>query len=223
MTLLEAIAVRHSVRQYLDRDIPADVAEKLRAEIAQCNEDSGLAMQLVTGDSEAFSGIMAKYGSFKGVSNYIAIVGKPNMLDAAGFFGEKVVLVAQTLGLNTCWVALTFNKRKCKKAVKIADGERLIMVISLGYGATQGHPHKNKPMAKVSNVNGTSPQWFVNAMESVMQAPTAMNQQKFYFELVEGTENRVKATALRGPYTDVDLGIAKLHFVLGAGVDVEFE
>jgi hypothetical protein len=222
MTLLEAVAARHSVRQYLDREIPADVAEELRAEIARCNEDSSLAMQLVTGDSEAFSGMMAKYGSFKGVSNYIAIVGKPNMNEAAGFFGEKVALVAQTLGLNTCWVALTFNKRKCKKTVKIADGERLIMVISLGYGATQGHAHKSKPMAKVSNVDSTSPAWFVKGMESVLLAPTAMNQQKFYFELVEGTENKVNATAQRGPYSDVDLGIAKLHFVLGAGCDVEF-
>jgi len=45
-------------------------------------------------------------------------------------------------------------------------------------------------------------------------APTAMNQQKFIFEL-----SGEKATAKSGSgfYTKVDLGIAKLHFELAAG------
>lgn len=53
-------------------------------------------------------------------------------------------------------------------------------------------------------------------------APTAVNQQKFYFEYIGHKGNdkpKVRATkkfSLMG-YTQLDLGIAKLHFEIGAG------
>ena len=40
-------------------------------------------------------------------------------------------------------------------------------------------------------------------------APTAMNQQKFYFELKEG---KIKAKPGFGFYTKIDLGITKYNF-----------
>ena len=45
-------------------------------------------------------------------------------------------------------------------------------------------------------------------------ATTAMNQQKFYFELKEG---KIKAKLGFGFYTKIDLGIAKYNFEIGAG------
>ena len=48
-----------------------------------------------------------------------------------------------------------------------------------------------------------------------MLAPTAVNQQKFRFALVD--QNTVKAGTAFGPYAKIDLGIAKLHFEIGAG------
>ena len=58
MTILEAIAARHSVRNYQDKPIPAETADALRAEIDACNRESGLHIQLVTGEPKAFDGIM---------------------------------------------------------------------------------------------------------------------------------------------------------------------
>ena len=48
-----------------------------------------------------------------------------------------------------------------------------------------------------------------------MLAPTAMNRQNFHFTLLPN--NKVKATAKPAPFAGLDLGIAKLHFELGAG------
>lgn len=122
------------------------------------------------------------------------------------------MLFAQQLGLNTCWVAMTY--RKVPDAFEVADGEKLCLVISLGYGKTQGVPHKSKPASKVARGKTPIPDWFRRGVKAALLAPTAMNQQKFVFTL-DG--NKVSAKAGLGFYTKIDLGIAKYHFELGAG------
>ena len=157
MTELEAIQARHSVRQYLNKPLEPDELAQLRAEVDRCNQDSGLHIQLVVNETRAFEGSMARYGKFSGVQNYFALVGKagPNLQEKCGYWGERLVLKAQQMGLNTCWVALTFTK--VKSAYTLDDGEKLAAVIALGHGATQGVPHKSKPMEEVARVEGPLP------------------------------------------------------------------
>ena len=216
MDLQEAMETRHSVRTYTAQKITGEVKERLQQMLAQCNAESGLHMQLVLEEPKAFDGFMAHYGKFSGVRNYIAMIGqKGDSLDElCGYYGEKMVLYAQQLGLNTCWVGLTYSK--VKDAFQIDDGEKLCCVIAIGYGATQGSSHKSKPAEAVSHVDGTEPQWFHKGVEAALLAPTAMNQQKFRFSL---KDNQVSAKAGRGFYSKVDLGIVKYHFELGAGRD----
>jgi len=215
MDILEAMEKRHSVRQYVDRPIPSEVREILRREIDDCNREGELHLQLVCDEPDAFSGAMARYGKFSGVQNYIAVVGKkaPDLEERAGYYGERVVLLAQQLGLNTCWVALTFSKRKAR--FTLDEGEKLVLVIALGYGATQGAPHRSKPMSQLTTCSVPMPSWFRRGAEYALLAPTAMNQQKFLLELTG--ENTVRATAPRGPYARLDLGIVKYHFEAAAG------
>ena len=120
MDILEAIGKRHSVRSYTDRRIEGEVKNKLEKFFAVISGESGLNMQLVTDEPKAFGGVMAHYGKFKGVKNYITVVGKkaPSLQETAGYYGEKAVLYAQTLGLNTCWVALTYSKGKTSCEIK---------------------------------------------------------------------------------------------------------
>lgn len=216
--LFEAMQNRHSVRSYDDRPIPEEILKTLRTEIQTCNSEYGLNIQLVTDEPQAFSGMMAHYGSFRGVKNYIALIGPkgPDLDEKLGYYGERIVLEAQRLGLNTCWVALTFSKGKTRHL--IGKGEKLVCVISLGYGTTQGVPHKNKPMEKLCAVQGTVPQWFQRGMDAVLLAPTATNQQKFRFSLIG--DGKVKAESTGGFYSKVDLGIVKYHFEIGAGKDL---
>lgn len=231
ISLEEAVRERHSVRQYTDEPIPEEARAALEAEIARCNAEGDLHMSLVCDEPAAFAGGLAHYGSFRGVRNYVVIAGAPAPVleQRAGYFGERVALLAQQLGLNTCWVALTFKKRLVRRS--LAAGEKLVLVISLGYGTTAGAPHKSKTAAAVSACpeGVRAPAWFERGVELALLAPTAVNQQKFRFELVadaggvSGADSaglpRVKATTASGPYAAVDLGIAKLHFELGAGTD----
>ena len=215
MTELEAIRVRHSVRQYLNKPLKPDELAALRAEVDACNQEGGLHIQLVTNEPTAFEGSMARYGKFSGVTNYFALVGKagPNLQEKCGYWGERLVLKAQMMGLSTCWVALTFSK--VKSAYTLGEGEKLAAVISLGHGATQGVPRKSKTMDEVTKVDGPMPDWFKAGMEAVLLAPTAMNQQKFLFTLLE--DGRVSAQPGHAFYVKMDLGIAKYHFEIGAG------
>ncbi len=217
MDIKEAIKVRHSVRQYQEKAIPADIVTELQREIDKCNQESGLHIQMVTDEKEAFSGMMARYGRFSGVSNYIALIGKKGekLAETAGYYGEHIALKAQQLGLNTCWVAGTFSKKKCK--VSIESGEKLVCVMALGYGVNQGTSHKSKDMMQLCNVSGEMPEWFREGMEAAMLAPTAINQQKF---VVSMTGETIRVKAAGGFYSDIDLGIVKYHLEIGSGKEV---
>jgi hypothetical protein len=216
MTILEAIHTRHSVRAYDDRAIDEHYTNLLNNYINECNRDSGLNIQLVLNENKAFSGLLARYGKFSGVKNYIALVGKKSVKleEKVGYFGEKIVLYAQTLGLNTCWVAVTY--KKVKSALILNSDEVLCAVIAIGYGKTQGVPHVSKAIQKVCSNYVSAPPWFINGVNAALLAPTAMNQQKFTFSI---KDNEVTASADNGFFTKIDLGIVKYHFEVGAGKD----
>jgi nitroreductase len=220
MTESEAIIVRHSVRKYIVKPIEAEKIEAIQECIALCNHEGGVHFQLVTNEPKAFrNGVdWPKYGKFEGVSNYIAVVAPKGSdgSEVAGYYGEKLVLLIQTLGLNSCWVGGTF--KKVKEAYSVSQGEELKAVISFGYGTTQGmqHPQK-KSFADVAQAPDPVPEWFKKGVETALLAPTAINQQKFKFIL--HNDNRVEAIAkfsLIG-YSHLDLGIVKYHFEVGAG------
>ena len=223
MTLQEAIKVRHSVRQYKETAIEAEKIAQLQALIDQSNSEAGLHMQLVTNEPNAFSQGMAKYGKFSGISNYIAMVCKKGEDTTLGYYGEQVVLLAQTLGLNTCWVGLTFSKQP--DSYEVRDGEHLVCLVPVGYGANQGvqHPQK-KTVTDVCedkrNLTSNLPAWFIRGVEAALLAPTAVNQQLFRFVLHDGNKVEAKkAFSLTNGmgYAPIDLGIVKCHFEIGAG------
>ena len=213
MDWMDLMRARHSVRQYLDRPIPGEVRAALNARAAALNAEGGLNMQLIYDEPACFSSRLAHYGKFENANNYIALVGRkaPDLEERCGFYGEKLVLQAQALGLNTCWVALTHGKSRAA----VAEGEKEVIIVSLGYGRTQGSPRRSKAARDVSNLSDDSPEWFRRGVEAALLAPTAVNQQKFRFER-DG--DRVTAKAGRvGTQLKVDLGIVKCHFELGAG------
>lgn len=213
MDSLQLMKERHSVRQYKKQSIEQEKRTEINRVISEINAESGLQMQIFYDEPNCFDSFMAHYGKFNNVSNYIAIVGAKQDREKAGYYGEKLVLKCQELGLNTCWVAMTHGKTKAK----IEKGKKLLIVISLGYGETQGNSHKSKSISELSTADENT-DWFVKGMEAVCLAPTAMNQQKFIFELKNGT---VTAKALSGFYTQIDLGIAKYHFEAATGHEVK--
>ena len=222
MDMQEAMRARHSVRAYEDRPLDGEARAALEREIAACNEAGDLRICLLEEQPELFRGL-AGYGKFTGVRNCIALVGKvaEDLNERAGYYGERLVLEAQRLGLNTCWVALTFSKRRTRRAVKLGRGEKLVCVIAVGYGKTQGAAHKSKTPPQVCAAeegalqNGGYPAWFERGVEAALLAPTAVNQQKFLFTLT--AQGKVRAEQTGGYCRGLDLGILKYHFELGAG------
>lgn len=214
MDVMSVIESRHSVRQYVDKQIEAEKREVLNKMVQEFNAEAGLNIQIFYDEPKCFKSLLAHYGKFSGVNNYICMIGpKDKDLDEkVGYYGEKLVLKAQELGLNTCWVASTHGK----SAAVINKGEKQAIIISLGYGATQGNVHKNKEnLAKFAD---DDPDWYKTGVKAAMLAPTAVNQQKFY---IDRTGDEVTITAKSGPCAKIDLGIVKCHFEMASGRKVK--
>lgn len=221
MTVTEAIQARHSVRRYKDTPLPEDVIATLQQKISEVNAEGGLHIQLVTNEPKGFKGILC-YGTFSGVSNHFVVAGQiaDDLDERAGYFGEQLVLLAQQLGLNTCWAGLTYQK--VAGTYTLNEGEKIVCYIALGYGKTQGTERKHKPVREISNASDLTPKWFNRGVEAAQLAPTAVIQQKFFIEYVgikEGNRHKVwidRTFSMVG-YTQLDMGIVKLHFEIGAG------
>ena len=224
MTLQEAISARHSVRAYKEQPLTDADAQALQDKIEQLNREGQLHIQLIRNEPKAFLGPFARYGKFRNVTDYLVMAGvKADDLDERiGYYGEQLVLLAQTLGMNTCWVGLSYTK--IPDTYVLDEGEVIKAYIAIGYGETQGVSHKIKRVDQVSNVSDETPDWFRRGVEAALLAPTAVNQQKFSFELLlakDGQLPRVRAKkgfSLIG-YTQMDLGIAKYHFEIAACTD----
>jgi hypothetical protein len=222
MTENEAITLRHSVRHYKDLPIEDVKCAELNRLIKECNSKSGLNIQLVLDNPECFKTLMNHYGWITGAKNYIALVGKKsveNLDEVCGYYGQKLVLAAQMMSLNTCWIAGTYKKGKCR--VNIASDEKIVCIIALGYGESQGVEHKSKPLEKLCNITdeklSSTPVWFKAGVDAALKAPTALNQQKFFITL-DG-EN-VTITASNKPMAHIDLGIVEYNFEVGSGKKV---
>lgn len=210
---ISVLEARHSVRQYKDIPIEQEKRDILNKLCADINEESGLNIQIIYDEPKCFNSMMAHYGRFSGVNSYISIVGKKsdNDLDEkAGYYGEKLVIKAQEIGLNTCWVAMTHGK----STAIIGKDEKEAIIISLGYGATQGVPHKDKDISKLAKISDDDPQWYKDGVKGAMLAPTAVNQQKFF---IERAGEETKITAPKGMLTKLDLGIVKHDFEYASG------
>lgn len=212
MEIMDIIEARHSVRQYKNQPIESEKREILNDLCRKINEETGMNIQIIYDEPNCFKSFLAHYGSFRGVANYISVVGSKDksLEERAGYFGEMLVLKAQELGLNTCWVALTHGK---SKAV-VREGEKEWIIISLGYGENQGKPHKNKKLEKLARVSEEDPEWYKAGVKAALLAPTAVNQQKFFIER-DGEQARIKA--LFGNLAALDLGIVKYNFEAGSG------
>lgn len=216
MDILTAISNRHSVRAYKDIPLTDEHKTELIKEAERLSNLGGVSLILVTDEPRAFTCPLSSYGKFKCVKNYLVLIRKKtDGNEKLGYYGEKFVLKAQSLGVNSCWVALTYSKTAIP--VKPKKDEKIVGVIALGYGETQGVAHKGKPLSSLfESDTDIIPEWFMSGVISAEKAPTAVNQQRFVFTYKNGT---AKAYKKAGFYTELDLGIVKCHFEIGANKD----
>lgn len=215
MTELEAIRARHSVRAYQDRKIEPEKIDALNAMIMEANKTGKLRLQLLADAGKTFNRLLNRAMGLSSAPSVIACVGPDDdtLEERIGYFGEKLVLAAQMMGLNTCWAG-TFNRGSI--TAEVGTGERLVLVIAIGYGVTQGKVRKSKTPEQVSSAPTERPEWFDLGVELALLAPTAVNQQRFQIALRE--DGSVSITDRGGVLSRVDLGIVKYHFEAGARV-----
>ncbi len=211
MTGIEAVRARHSVRNYLDRKIDENTVRQLQEAIAACNRTGRLHLQLLTDPGKTFGHMLSRLMGLASAPAVIACAGPDDegLDERIGYYGERIVLLAQALGLNTCWAG-TFSKGQVP--AELAAGERLSIVIAVGYGKTGGNARRSKTAEQSAPGAADAPQWFREGVELALLAPTAINQQNFRFSL--DPDGTVRAADLGGPFSRVDLGIVKYHFDL---------
>ncbi len=226
MTLLEAIDVRRSVRSYLPDPIPTQQREQLGKLIRQLNRRENLDIRLICDDPSPFDAITKSYGMLTGVRNFLLLAGpagSPRLREKCGCCGEQLVLTATAMGLATCWVGGTYDKKGCQALLQ--PGQELVCVIAIGRAPREPGgrdkliravtARKSKAAEELAAGLDRAPAWFTKGIAAVERAPSAMNRQPVHFTwqadgtvLARTTEDTV--------FSPVDLGIAKLHFELGA-------
>ncbi len=214
MTEKEAILARHSVRKYTSKAIDADVAAKINEKVAEVNAESGLHFQFLNDEGGAYSNLFLKFSGLDSAPASIACVGpdSADLEEKVGYYGEKLVLFLQTLGLNSCWVG-SFSKKRSEAEVK--EGEKNVISIAVGYGENEGKAHKSKSVDQLVDAKADSPEWFNEGVKAALLAPTALNQQKFTIRLKD--DDSAEIVSKGGAFTSVDLGIVKYHFEVGSG------
>lgn len=213
MSEIDAIKERHSVRNYEAKKIEADKVEKIRAKIEELNKEGNLHLQFMEDAGKTYNKLFNKVAGLGSAPSVIACVGidDETLEQRVGYYGEKLVLFIQELGLNTCWAG-TFNQKNI--GAEVGDGEKLVISIAVGYGKDKGKPHKSKSPEQVIEAKGDRPYWFNKGVDMALLAPTAINQQKFTIRLNE--DESVDFVDKGGIFSQVDLGIVRCHFEIGA-------
>lgn len=228
MITVETIRERHSVREYDGKPLARVEFDALGAVVRECARESSLDIQLVGDNPEVFN-VIARFGLIRGCRTHVAfVVDDAKARDVAadetiGYWGQKIVLAAQDMGLNTCWCALC--SRKKSRAV-VAPGKKIRLIIAVGHGKTQGFPRKTKSVEALSSVEcAKAPAWFAAAMEAAQLAPTAMNNQNFKITLLSDGRT-VRIDAPQSGLNAIDQGIVRRNFEIAAnesGADWHWE
>lgn len=228
MITVETIRERHSVREYDGKPLSRAELDALGAVVEECARESGLDIQLVGDNPEVFN-VIARFGLIRGCRTHVAFVvddakaGDVAADEAIGYWGQKIVLAAQDMGLNTCWCALC--SRKKSRAV-VAPGKKIRLIIAVGHGKTQGFSRKTKGVEALSSVEcAKAPAWFAAAMEAAQLAPTAMNNQNFKITLLSDGKT-VRIDASQSGLNVIDEGIVRCNFEIAAneaGADWRWE
>lgn len=242
MNRLEALRNRYSVRSFTEEPLSVEIVNKLKAEITMTNtHQPGIKFQLITDDPNPFKGFSKGYGIFENPRNYMAAVvdiATPDILERAGYFAEKFVIMATELGLGTCFVGGTYNDKVVK--AQLRAGEKILFLVLLGYPKEKSRfianfmvnmIHRKKmgareffePESGYDRAVKTIPN-LEEGLEGVACAPSAVNRRPTRIFLKEENGEKIPCARVdaNNPKNLIDLGIAKFNFNYATGTECEW-
>lgn len=219
MTDLEAMKARKSARTYFSSPIETRKVKTLQAMIDGFNQDESLQFVLIRdGAQQAFNNMEISYGMLTNVHAMIALTGTKNdnlVREKVGYYGEQLVLEAVKMGLGTCWIAATVDRRS--PVFQVEPGKEIYCVLTMGYAASETQfkldlLKKLIVSTKKSNwytASEAPPVWFVSGIEGARLAPSSLSSQPVMF-----TYSPQQTTAyIEDEKSEnwINLGIAKYH------------
>ncbi len=229
---ISAVPERHSRRVFDGQPVSDDELDVIEATAAQFLPFEDARVVLVRkAPPTFFTGIIGSYGKVTGAPSALVFIADGSSSESAehcGYTGEGIILEANALGLQTCWIAGSFSRSAVVSAMTLRQGEVVRAISPVGhavleptnaeallYGARK--PKRRRPLDEIAPGNAGWPAWAAAGVTAARIAPSAMNRQPWRFRLDSGAVViSTAAAALPLSLTRLDCGIAMLHFELGA-------
>ncbi|GHT13137.1 nitroreductase [Bacteroidia bacterium] len=236
MPIIETIRQRRSVRSYTGLALSREHTESIVNYIKSLKAPFGAKVriqliQAVTGDSKPVK--LGTYGWIGGAVDYLALIYEEGPLaeESAAYLFEQTLLYCTGLGLGTCWLGGSFNRKDFKGQLDLKANEKLKIVSPVGYisdkkrfvekyivGAEKNH-RTRKPFESIFfHKNFTTPLSeelagiYRQPLEMVRLAPSANNLQDWRIVLDEGVLHFYQHLSALGLFVATDMGIALCHF-----------
>ena len=236
----EAVIKRYSVRNYMEQEIEEDKRKAIEAFVASLDNPFGKKVNFYFLDNKDIKDEknLGTYGVIKGARQYIGTTIKPEpmALEALGYELEAVILYLAHLGIGTCWLGGSFNRKGFAKAMNIKEDELFPSITPYGYAASKKHfqeaimrkmirADKRKEWGELFYKNDFQSQLTKEEakemefpLEMVRLGPSASNKQPWrvllkdnvchFYEYKEpGYSDRLSFDVQR-----IDMGIAAAHF-----------
>ncbi|MFC1958961.1 nitroreductase family protein [Chloroflexota bacterium] len=188
--------------------------------------------------AQVFKGIsiIGSYGRIRGAKAFLAFVGNtksPMVQEQVGYTGEGIILEAEAMNLNTCWVGGSFRREVVNSLIDIRQDEKVFAITPIGYAIKKpkfeeklmtvfGLAHRRKPLSDlvIGLKEAEWPKWMKASLEAARLAPSAINRQPWRFI----AEENIITVALNDKKLQIDstmskrlcCGIAMLHIEVAA-------
>lgn len=225
---IDAIPRRISSRRFDGTRIAAALLDRLEATCVRVTAAAAHARVLVVREAPAdvFTGLVGSYGRVDGAPSLAVLVGSGDAGIEAGYIGEMVVLDATSAGIDSVWIAASFDAERAGQLAELRDGERAHAIVALGHatrtiGAAERllragvRARHRLPLETIAPGQVTWPAWARQAAAAVRLAPSGANRQPWRLHMDGSALVLTKApkTYWTAP---LDFGIAMLHAELGA-------
>ncbi len=187
---------------------------------------------------------LGTYGVIRGASLYLlgAVPDRDGGMEDLGYCMERIILLATSMNLGTCWLAGTFRRGAFSRKMGLQPHELLPAITPLGYPASGrrildrvmeagARSRQRKPWSQLFfSSDGVTPLTYAesgdygDALESVRLAPSASNRQPWriiqenqdVFHLYLRENRRYNRALGKIRIQNIDMGIAMCHFALVA-------